>query len=99
MMMSRRTHTGWRVMRGLPTALAVAVAPFVSGARTSWSPPLHTTRPGIALGSADGRMRLTIRAFADDFSAAVAKHAGKPRPADYRVPDADILSYIASVVA
>ena len=58
---------------------------------TAWSHPIHTTLTEIALDPADGTMRLTIRAFADDFSAAVSKHARKPRPADYNVPDADIV--------
>ena len=44
-------------------------------------------------------MRLTIRAFADDFSGVVARHSGKPRPADYNVPDTDIASYISATVS
>ena len=71
-----------RLLRGAVGLLCVAV---LAGARTAWSHPLHTTLTEIALDSADGSMRLTIRAFADDFSAVVARHAGKPRPADYNV--------------
>ena len=61
--------------------------------------PLHTTLTEIALDSTDGTMRLTIRAFADDFSAVVARHAGKPRPSDYNVLEADIASYISATVS
>ena len=69
------------------------------GARTAWSHPLHTTLTEIAIDPTDGTMRLTIRAFADDFSAVVAKHAGKPRPADYQVSNEDIASYVATTVS
>jgi hypothetical protein len=79
--------------------LGLIVVAILAGARTAWSHPLHTTLTEIALDSTDGTMRLTIRAFADDFSAVVARHAGKPRPADYRVSDADIASYIAATVS
>ena len=85
-----------RLLRGVVGVLCVAV---LAGARTAWSHPLHTTLTEIALDSADGSMRLTIRAFADDFSAVVARHAGKPRPSDYHVPDADIASYISATVS
>jgi hypothetical protein len=71
----------------------------IAGARAAWSHPLHTTLTEIALDSADGTMRLTIRAFADDFSAVVARHAGKPRPADYRVSDTDVAAYVAATVS
>jgi hypothetical protein len=85
-----------RLVRGVLGLVSVAV---IAGVRTAWSHPLHTTLTEIALDSTDGAMRLTIRAFADDFSAVVARHAGKPRPADYRVADADIASYVAATVS
>jgi len=85
-----------RLLRGVLGVLGVAV---LAGARTAWSHPLHTTLTEIALDSTDGTMRLTIRAFADDFSAVVARHAGKPRPADYNVLEADIASYISATVS
>jgi hypothetical protein len=79
-------------------AAALLVVALVAGARSAWSHPIHTTLTEIALDSTDGSMRFTIRSFADDFSAAVSKHAGKPRPTDYRVPDSDIVSYVTSAV-
>jgi hypothetical protein len=71
----------------------------MAGVRTAWSHPIHTTLTEVALDPADGTMHFTIRAFADDFSAAVSKHVRKPRPADYVVPDADIIAYVTSAVA
>ena len=77
----------------------VVATTVLAGARVAWSHPLHTTLTEIALDSTDGAMRLTIRAFADDFSAVVARHAGKPRPPDYRVSDTDVASYVAAAVS
>ena len=65
----------------------------------AWSHPIHTTLTEVVLDPADGTMHFTIRAFADDFSAAVSRHARKPRPADYVVPDADIVTYVSSAVS
>jgi len=80
-------------------ALSFLVIGLAVAARSAWSHPLHTTLTEIALDSADGSMRLTIRAFADDFSAVVARHAGKVRSADYSVSDTDIASYVAATLA
>jgi len=88
-----------RVVRCVAAIVVCVCAAIAVEARTAWTHPLHTTLTEIALDSADGSMRLTIRAFADDFSAVVAKHAGRPRPADYNVPAADIASYVASAVS
>jgi hypothetical protein len=85
-------------MRSLRIIIGAVLLAVGGSARTAWSHPLHTTLTEIAL-DADETMQLTIRAFADDFSAVVAKHAGKPRPADYRVADADIASYVAAAVS
>ena len=71
----------------------------IAGARSAWSHPIHTTLTEVALDATDGTMHFTIRAFADDFSAAVAKHVRKQRPADDVVPDADIIAYVASAVS
>jgi uncharacterized protein DUF6702 len=87
------------MVKFLRSVMAVLTVAFVASARTAWSHPLHTTLTEIAIDSTDGAMRLTIRAFADDFSAVVARHAGKPRPADYNVSDADIASYVAAAVS
>jgi hypothetical protein len=95
-------HTVRRSLRVVRCATAVAVglcAAIALEARTAWSHPLHTTLTDVAIDPADRTMRLTIRAFADDFSAVVAKRAGKPRPADYAVSAADVAAYVASAVS
>jgi len=91
-------------MNSLMTTLArlaagIAVVALISGVETAWSHPIHTTLTEVSLDPGSGAMQLTIRAFADDFSAAVSKHARKPRPADFIVSDADIVSYITSAVS
>lgn len=88
-----------RIHRVARLAIGVVVVGLVAGVRTAWSHPIHTTLTEVALDPSDGTMHFTIRAFADDFSAAVSKHAGKPRPADYVVPDADVVAYVSSAVS
>jgi len=80
-------------------AAGVVVVATLAGVPSAWSHPIHTTLTEVALDAADGTMHFTIRAFADDFSAAVSKHVGKPRPADYVVPDADVVAYVTSAVS
>jgi hypothetical protein len=82
----------------LKLAAGFGIVATVAGVRSASSHPIHTTLTEVALDPTDGTMHFTIRAFADDFSAAVARHAGKPRPANYVVPDADIASYVTSAV-
>jgi hypothetical protein len=84
------------VRRWLAVAFAAALA-IPATATPSWSHPLHTTLADVTI-DADGSLRVTLRAFADDFSAAVARHAGRPRPANFVVADPDVASYIASTV-
>ena len=93
MVIARNWNRFARLVFGVVAMTALA------GDRVAWSHPLHTTLTEIALDSTDCAMRLTIRAFADDFSAVVARHAGKPRPADYRVSDTDVASYVAAAVS
>jgi len=84
------------VVRRLRATLMALLA-ICSTPALSWSHPLHTTLADVSIGT-DGSLCVTVRAFADDFSAAVARHAGKPRPANFAVADADVASYIAATV-
>ena len=77
----------------------VVLAGAMAGVRTAWSHPIHTTLTDVVLDPTDRTMHLTIRAFADDFSAAVSKHARKARPANFVVSDADIVAYVSSAVS
>jgi uncharacterized protein DUF6702 len=84
------------VTKGLLAAGAASLVIAVTPAR-SWAHPLHTTLAEVSIG-ADGALRITLRAFVDDFSAAVARHVGKPRPADFAVADPDVAAYVAATV-
>ena len=88
------------VRRLLLAALSGSIAVVFSTTR-AWSHPLHTTLTEVRLDSADGALRLTIRAFADDFTAAVARHAGIPNAplAGTRVTDKAIAAYVAAMVS
>jgi len=81
-----------RLLAGLAAALGIAATPALS-----WSHPLHTTLADVSI-DADGSCRVTLRAFVDDFSAAVARHAGKPKPGDFAVADRDVASYVSSTI-
>ncbi len=56
--------------------------------------PIHSTLAVVAVDSTGVTIRL--RAFADDFSAAVARFAGKRPPADSSAPAADVARYAAA---
>lgn len=80
------------LLAGLAASLAIALTPA-----SSWSHPLHTTLADVSIDT-DGSCRVTLRAFADDFTAAVARHAGKPRPADFVVAERDVATYVSSTI-
>ena len=84
-------------MSALVSVGAAMIMLFLGSVRVAWSHPLHTTLTDISI-DASGTMQLTIRAFADDFATVVARHAGRSRPADYRLPDADIAAYVLSAM-
>ena len=81
-----------RVLSVFLAAFSIAATPTRSSAH-----PLHTTLADVSI-DASGALCITVRAFADDFSAAVARHAGKPRPGDFAVSDADVVAYVAATV-
>ncbi len=55
---------------------------------------IHTTVTQVTVD--DRGVTLMIRAFADDISATVARHAGRPAPGDHSLPAADLLRYVRS---
>ncbi|MDQ6610958.1 MAG: hypothetical protein M3Y64_00880, partial [Gemmatimonadota bacterium] len=67
------------------------------GANVAHAHPIHTTLTKIT--SDDRSVTLNIRAFADDFSATVAKFAGRPAPRDSSAPASDVLRYLQKFVA
>jgi len=72
-------------------ALLSALAPTVAQAHA-----IHTTLTVATVAPAG--LTLQIRTFADDFSAAVARFAGKRAPADSSAPDADVTRYVLAHV-
>lgn len=84
-----------RVHRAIAYALASASAAIVLSAciaRVAFAHPIHTTLTKVT--SDDHSVTLNIRAFADDFSAVVAKFAGRAAPRDSSAPPADVLRYL-----
>jgi hypothetical protein len=67
----------------------VAARPAVAHAH-----PIHTTLTVVTLDR--NGASFTIRAFADDFSAVVARYAGKTAPKDSSVTVADVDRYLAA---
>ena len=88
--MTRTFAPLWRCARSALVAVAL-VAP------AAHAHPIHTTLT-VVTTDATG-IALNIRAFADDFSATVAKFAGKRAPADSSAPDADVLRYVRAQFA
>jgi hypothetical protein len=70
-------------------SLLLLLSPGSAGAH-----PMHTSLTRIRV-EADGRLAVSIRTFADDFSAAVANATKGSRTADYRVRDVDAAEYLS----
>jgi hypothetical protein len=54
--------------------------------------PIHTTLTKVS--RQQGTITLTVRTFADDFSAVVAKFSGRRAPGDSSVVPAEVLRYV-----
>lgn len=72
--------------------LIALLAPLTSAAH-----PLHTSLTRIS-AAADGSVTVTIRAFSDDFSAAVARATKTAATADYRVADEAAAEYLSETI-
>jgi hypothetical protein len=73
---------------------ARALAALALCSRIAAAHPIHTTLTVITPEAAGRVLRFNIRAFADDFSATVAKFAGRPAPADSSAVPAEVIRYI-----
>jgi hypothetical protein len=73
------------VVTGLALLVALAMAPAHA---------VHSTYTTIAIEDGDATIR--IRAFADDFSASVARFAGREVPRDSSAPAPDVDRYVAA---
>ncbi len=56
--------------------------------------PIHTTLTSIS--AVRGEITISVRTFADDFSASVAVLAGKQPPSDWSVNDIDVARYLST---
>lgn len=77
-------------LRHLLAAVLLA-APAVANAH-----PIHTTYAELQLDGA--RATITVRAFADDFAAAVARFNGRAIPRDSAAPPADVARYLGAML-
>jgi hypothetical protein len=80
----------------------LALAPLASlfsltvGVRESEAHPLHTTLVQLSYDERTHMLQGSIRVFAGDFAAAVAKRKGAVTPDDDRVSDAEALAYVSN---
>ncbi|MEO6446382.1 MAG: DUF6702 family protein [Gemmatimonadaceae bacterium] len=80
-------------MRSLVVGLALTCA----AAQPLLAHPLHTAMAELRLAT-DGTLTLKVRAFSDDFSAAVSRATRSPVLSDYRVDDEAVLRYVSSTL-
>jgi hypothetical protein len=82
-----------------PTHAAIAavlcVAALASHPREAGAHPLHTTLAQLTYDERTHTLESSIRVFAGDLAAAVAKSKGLPTPHDDRVSDADAMAYVS----
>jgi len=88
--MRRRKRWGARI------ALSFCVAALAAAPREANAHPLHTTLVQLTFDERAHVLVGSIRVFAGDFAAAVAKHAGATTPDDDRVTDAAAFAYVSS---
>ncbi len=75
---------------------AAALGALAIGARVAAAHPLHTTLAQLTYDARAGALDASIRVFAGDFAAAVAKRNGTAPPADDRVSDEASFAYLAA---
>jgi hypothetical protein len=76
--------------------VSLCVAAIASVPREAQAHPLHTTLVQLTYDPRSQLLTGTIRVFAGDFAAAVAKHVGAKAPDDDRVTDAAAFAYVSS---
>ena len=86
-------EAGVRVAPHVARVLALVLALMIAPVRAARAHPLHTAVAELRV-AADGTLYLKVRAFSDDFSAAVSKATRTAVFADYRVSDDAVLRYV-----
>lgn len=76
-------------MKALRFVIALALI-----ARPVFAHPIHTTLTILATADGGRTITVSVRAFADDFSATVAAFAGKRAPADSSAVAEDVTKYV-----
>ena len=79
-------------------ALACSVALAVT-AQPALAHPIHTTLTVLTTDVSGHTLTLNIRAFADDFSATVARFAGRPAPRDSSILSDEVTHYVRAQFA
>jgi hypothetical protein len=89
-----------RARRSFPVAIALmaSLASLVVGVRVADAHPLHTTLVQLTYDERTHVLEGSIRVFAGDFAAAVAKRAGAKLPDDDRVADAAAFGYVTNTL-
>jgi hypothetical protein len=78
----------------LALALSMCLVALGVGVREAEAHPLHTTLVQLTYDERGHALEGSIRVFAGDFAAAVAKRKGVATPNDDRVSDAEALAYV-----
>lgn len=78
----------------LGRAVAIALLAGLARPATTVAHPIHTTLTVVTFDAKSRQLVLSIRAFADDFSAAVARAAGRAAPRDSSVVATEVERYV-----
>ena len=84
--------------RACCAVLAISLSAIALGvaARVAEAHPLHTTLAQLTYDERSRALEGSIRVFASDFAAAVAKHENAATPSDDRVSDVEAMAYVSS---
>jgi hypothetical protein len=88
-----RRLTRWSPRRVVAVAAALAAGSLAAVARQAYSHPLHTTLTQVTV-RADGALELVLRAFVDDFAAAVSERRAVPAAATSTPHDSATARYL-----
>ena len=91
-MVTRQSRSRWAVIA------VAALAAFGVTASSAHSHPLHTTLTEVSVAP-DGKLQIVLRAFVDDFSAAVAGNAGPTSPPIATPADSSIARYLGGALS
>jgi hypothetical protein len=86
------------VIRRVLAAATLAIVATALPARVATAHPLHTTLAQFSYDARSGLLEGSIRVFAGDFAAAVAKRSGAAAPSDDRVTDAAAYAYLTAAL-